>query len=366
MASSLKGLHVALVGPIPPPAGGMANQTRKLREFLTSEGTVCTMVATNAPYQYRWIEKLKGIRAIFRLIPYVFALNRACKKADVMHVMANSGWSWHLFAAPAIVIARLNSTPVVINYRGGYAQEFFQKSWYWISKTLNKAQQIIVPSAFLQDVFAEWGKQANIVPNVLDTQLFKFQPKDSVSESPILLVARNLEDIYDVATAIQAFAQLLTEFPTAQLKIAGTGPELSSLESLVKSLKIDASVSFLGRLSVEQMAENYHAADISINPSKVDNTPNSVIESLACGTPVVSTNVGGIPRLVTDKHDALLVDAEQPKLIVSALVCVLNDEVLRNQLITNGKETVAKFQWENVKLLLQDTYSNAIKQNGNK
>ena len=54
------------------------------------------------------------------------------KSADVVHIMANSGWSWHLFAAPAIMIARLYNRPVVINYRGGYAQDFFDKSWFWV------------------------------------------------------------------------------------------------------------------------------------------------------------------------------------------------------------------------------------------
>ncbi|WP_299084215.1 glycosyltransferase family 4 protein [uncultured Paraglaciecola sp.] len=364
MSNFLNNLNVALVGPIPPPAGGMANQTRKLRQFLQQENCTCQMVATNAPYRPAWAEKLPGVRAIFRLFPYLFALHRACKSADIMHIMANSGWSWHLFAAPAILIARWNKVPVMVNYRGGYAEAFFQQSWFWVNKTLSKAQGVIVPSPFLQDVFAKWQVDAGVVPNVLDTQLFCFQPKSKISDTPHIMVARNLEEIYDVPTAIHAFAIILQQFPDAQLSIAGSGPELDKLQQLTQQLGLTEKVTFTGRLTVEEMAKLYHSADLSINPSVVDNTPNSVIESLACGTPVVTTNVGGIPKLVSDQHDALLIDPAQPQIMADAAIKILSDNDLRQRLIDNGQQTTEKFHWQNVKQLLSQYYQAAINGDG--
>ena len=67
--------------------------------------------------------------------------------------MANSGWSWHLFAAPAIWVARIRGKPVIINYRGGEADSFFNKSFSWIKPSLSKADAIVVPSGFLEGVF---------------------------------------------------------------------------------------------------------------------------------------------------------------------------------------------------------------------
>ncbi len=64
--------------------------------------------------------------------------------------MANSGWSWHLFAAPAIWVARIRGKPVIINYRGGEADSFFNKSFSWIKPSLSKADAIVVPSGFLE------------------------------------------------------------------------------------------------------------------------------------------------------------------------------------------------------------------------
>ena len=62
-------MHIGLVGPLPPPSGGMANQTRQLAHLLTDENIQVTLIQVNAPYYPQWIEKFKGIRAFFRLIP---------------------------------------------------------------------------------------------------------------------------------------------------------------------------------------------------------------------------------------------------------------------------------------------------------
>ncbi|HET9645641.1 MAG TPA: glycosyltransferase, partial [Burkholderiaceae bacterium] len=118
---AFKGLRIALVGPLPPPGGGMANQTRQLAELLEREGASVLLVQTNAPYRPAIVGRVPVIRAAFRLLPYIASLWRAAGRSDVLHVMANSGWSWHLFAAPAIWIARLRGIPAVVNYRGGEA-----------------------------------------------------------------------------------------------------------------------------------------------------------------------------------------------------------------------------------------------------
>ncbi|MDX2367667.1 MAG: glycosyltransferase [Colwellia sp.] len=351
---------VVIVGPLAPPAGGMANQTLKLAEFLRSEGLVVDIVRTNADYKPAFIGKLPVIRSFFRLVAYKLSLFKQLKSADVVHVMANSGWSWHLFAAPAIAIARILNKPVVLNYRGGYAQSFFEKSWFWVNLTLNRVQAIVVPSTFLQQVFKEFSKTAQVVPNVLDQHLFyptKIKPNIN---APHFIVTRNLEAIYDVATVINAFARIKKEFPQAHLSIAGTGPELISLEKQVINLKLEKSIVFTGRLSAEQMAQLYQNANVMLNASTVDNTPNSIIESLACGTPVVTTNAGGISKLVTHQHDALLIEIGDDKNMAEQAISLLKNEEQRVALIDNGLNTITKFYWPNVWLNLKACYDSVL------
>lgn len=361
---------VTIVGPLAPPAGGMANQTKKLAEFLRSENITVDVIRTNPDYQPAFIGKLPMIRALFRLVSYKLTLIKRLKHTDVIHIMANSGWSWHLFSAPAIVIARLYNKPVILNYRGGYAENFFKKSWFWVNLTLKKVQTIVVPSVFLQEVFEKFDKKAIVIPNVLDQALFfksRTQNLDDEAEgSPHLIVTRNLELIYDVATTIKSFALVKQEFPCAHLSIAGTGPEKQTLVELITELKLTNSVYFTGRLNAEEMAKLYQQADIMLNASTVDNTPNSIIEALACATPVISTDAGGIPKLVTHQHDALLVPIADHQKMAQAVIEILNNPILQQKLVDNGLKTIEKFYWSNVWLKLKDCYDESLINNRDK
>ena len=339
--------HVAIVGPLPPPAGGMANQTEQLCQFLKNEGLNVTVVQVNPPYSPQWIGKLPMFRAFIRLVQYRAKLKQDLAHVDVVHIMANSGWSWHLFAAPAIRIARSLNKRIVLNYRGGYAGEFFAKSWDRVKKSLDLVDEIIVPSTFLQEVFSQYGKSSTVIPNVLNVQRFNSDDRIA-SMKPCIIVTRNLEEIYDVASAIHVFAAIKAKFPDAELKVAGTGPERENLEKLVLQLGVSSAVDFVGRLTPEDIAKLYKAADLMLNTSVVDNSPNSLIESLACGTPVVSTNVGGIPKLVTDKHDALLSNPKDVSKMTEQALQVLSDDSLRVKLTSNGLQTVEKFFWPKI------------------
>jgi glycosyltransferase involved in cell wall biosynthesis len=353
---SFDGLRLMLVGPLPPPAGGMANQTRQLADKLALEGAKVELVQTNAPYRPAWLGSMPGIRAIARLLPYLTALWRAAARNDVMHVMANSGWSWHLFAAPAIWIGWLRACPVVVNYRGGEAEPFLMKHAALVRLTMARAALLVVPSGFLQGVFGRFGMTATIVPNAVDVERFSPTLPRPCGTAPHLVVTRNLEAIYDNETAIRALALFRTQFTGAHLTIAGEGPERQRLEALALELGLRESIVFAGRLDRDGVVALYGSADVMINPSRVDNTPNSVLEALACGVPVVSTNVGGVPFLVEDDRTALLVPPGDPQAMCDALIRLFTTDGLIHRLHEAGLAHVAQFSWPAVRRRLADTY----------
>lgn len=355
---SLVGRHIVIVGPLPPPAGGMAGQTEQLLRLLRAEGAEVTLVQTNAPYRPAWVGRLRGLRAVFRLVPYLARLYAAAGRADLMHVMANSGWAWHLFAAPAVWVARLWRVPAVVNYRGGEAPDFLARSIGAVRPTLARAAVVAVPSRFLQEVFGSFGLPTVVVPNVVDLELFR--PAGDRLPGAHVVVARNLEPIYDVASAIRALALLKQRLPQARLSIAGTGPERPQLERLVADLRVSESVTFLGRLDRREMAALYRSADAVLNPSRVDNMPNSVLESLASGVPVVSTHVGGVPFIVEHNRSALLVAAGDSEAMAAALGDILTRPELAARLREAGLADVQRYGWDRVRVEWLSVYERSI------
>jgi glycosyltransferase involved in cell wall biosynthesis len=351
-------LHVCLVGPLPPPSGGMANQTRQLAELLRGEGFQVDLVQTNAPYRPAFVRHLRVVRALFRLIPYFLRLWKQLARADVVHLMANSGWSWFLYSVPASIAARLRAVPLVVNYRGGEAEPFLERNAWAVRLVVRRAAALVVPSGFLQQVFQRFGMASVIVPNIVDLARFRPSPRPA-GQGIHLLVARNLEPIYDNETAIRALALLSKDLPHARLTIAGEGPLSASLERLARELGVADQVRLCGRLANADMPGLYASADVCLNPSLVDNMPISLLESLASGVPVVSTRVGGVPYLVEHERTALLVEPGDPGAMARAVLRLLRDEALAARLKSAGLEHVRRFDWPSVRPRLLAVYAAA-------
>lgn len=350
------GLRIGLVGPVPPPAGGMANQTRQLGELLRSEGAQVTLLPTNPPYRPAWVGRLRGLRAAIRLLGHVAGLWRLAGRSDVLHLMANSGWSWHLFAAPALLVGALRRVPVVVNYRGGGAAEFLARSAPLVRLTMRLAARLVVPSRFLVEVFARHGMPAEVVPNIVDLARFSRRGPRDPSTPPHLVVARNLEPLYDNPTALRAFALLRRRWPSARLTIAGSGPQAGELRALAQSLGLADAVHFTGSLDRDAMAALYRSADLMLNPSLADNMPNSVLEAMASGLPLVSTNVGGVPWIVRDGETGLLVPAGHAEAMAEAALRVLGEPGLWQRMADAGHEDVQRYAWPQVARRLLAVY----------
>ncbi len=354
----LRPLTVVLVGPLPPPSGGMANQTRQLAQLLEREGCRAKLVQVNPPYRPSWVARLRGVRALFRLLPYVRCLWSAVPGSSLVHVMANSGWAWHLFAAPAVWIGSMRGVPVVVNYRGGDADAFLARGIRWVRPTIARAAEVVVPSGFLAAVFAKHGVSTRIVPNIVD--LDAFHPALILPASVHFVVTRNLERIYDVATALRAFAALCEQRRDARLTVAGSGPERETLERLAADLGIAHRVRFTGRLDNTELPALYRSATIVVNPSRVDNLPISLLEAMASGVPIVTTDVGGIPYVVEHEQSALLVPAGNPAAMAAAIERLLDDPALALRLRAAGIEAAQRYAWPRVRSELFDAYAGAL------
>lgn len=355
-------MRIQLVGPVPPPYGGMSNQLQQLNELLTAEGFQVEVTPVNSPYKPLWVGKLKGVRALFRFVPYFFALWRRTSDTDVSHIFANSGLSWHFFAAPAIWIAWIQKKGVLLHYHGGEAEQFFRHQIRYISPSIKRCTKVVVPSGFLEDIFNKYNVETAVIPNVIDMTKFCHSSKmhKTASSSLQLLVPRNLDPVYDVATAIKAFNLVKEEFEDIRLLVTGIGPELEMLEKLVLSLGLQEAVEFTGKLTNTQMADLYTSVDIVLNPSLADNLPVSLLESLASGIPVITTNVGGIPYLIENNRNGLLVSPGNVVEMANAIKRLIGNASLRENLINNGLDYVKQYEWKSLRSKWLKAYAEVL------
>ncbi len=341
--------RVCIVGPLPPPSGGMANQCEQLLRLLSAEGIDPIHVRTNSPYRPAWVGRVPMLRALARLLPYLWQLRQGIARAQVVHLLANSGWAWHLLAWPAIVIAGWQRRPVIVNYRGGLADSFLAGAPAFVRRALASVSLRVTPSVFLQQVFARHGLGAEVIPNIIDLGRFSPAERPPFGDAPHLIVTRNLEPIYDIPTAIHAFAQVRQRFAGARLTVAGSGPERAALEALVESLSLRDCVRFAGRIDNAAIPALYASADCLINASTVDNMPISILEAFASGVPVVSTRAGGIPDLVTDGVDGLLVPIGDAQALADGALRVLGDAGLADALRRAGLARAQDCSWPQVR-----------------
>lgn len=254
-----------------------------------------------------------------------------------------------MFAAPAVIIARLRATPVIINYRGGSADSFFSNAPSFVLKIVGRASMRVTPSVYLQRVFVKHGLSADVIPNIIDLSRFALGPQRAFGNSPHIIVTRNLEQIYDIPTAIRAFAIVKKAIPGATMTVAGSGPELANLHALVATLGLAESIEFSGRIENANIPKLYASADCMINSSTVDNMPISILEAFASGVPVISTDAGGIPDLVDHQVTGMLVPVGDAEGLARETVRVLQNPAVYADLRFAAYDEAQKYSWPQVR-----------------
>jgi glycosyltransferase involved in cell wall biosynthesis len=208
----------------------------------------------------------------------------------------------------------------------------------------------VSPSKYLMNSFKQYGyDNVRHIPNTLNIENYKLVEKDFLS--PKLLWVRSFAKIYNPKLAVKVLKRLKESYPDAELCMVG--PDSDGTLKMVKELakKLDVNVTFTGKLRKTQWIELSKKYNIFINTTNFDNTPVSVIEAMALGLPIVSTNVGGMSFLINNNFSGVLVDPNDESQMVKAIVDILNDDIKRNQIINNARIKVEQFDWQKVKKL---------------
>jgi glycosyltransferase involved in cell wall biosynthesis len=357
VVSGERPLRICLVGPSLDILGGQAVQLERLRRRLADlPGLRVGFIAVNPrlPGPLRWLQRVKYLRTIVTSMAYGLRLLREVRRYDVVHAFSASYWSYVLAPLPAMVTGRLFGKAVILNYRSGEADDHLTRSRHTAVPSMRLAHEIVVPSPYLAGVFARHALHARPIANFVDTDSIPFRERRA--PRPVFLSNRNLEPLYNVACTIRAFAAVQRELPDAALLVAGDGHERVALEELAGTLGLH-HVRFLGRLSPEENARLYDEADIYLNSPNIDNMPNSVLEAFAAGLPVATTDAGGIPFIVRDGENGLVIPRGKHEALAAAALRLVREDGLALRLATAARaECLTKYVWPAVAAEWEETY----------
>jgi glycosyltransferase involved in cell wall biosynthesis len=254
----------------------------------------------------------------------------------------------HYFYPDGVAAARLHAAlrcPLVITARGSDINLIAEdpgprRQILWAA---NECAAIITVSDALKRRLVEMGvgeEKVTVLRNGVDLGVFRPLPEAIVTNGtgPVLVTVGNLVGGKGQDIAIRA----LTKLPGATLLVIGDGPRRAELERLAAEAGVLARTKFLGQMNEEGLVRHYNAADATLLASAREGLPNVVLESLACGTPVIASRVGGVPEIITSPEAGIIMPTTSADGLVSAV----------NELLSQPKRRAAvrsfaeRFGWE--------------------
>lgn len=277
---------------------------------------------------------------------------------DVIHL--------HEPLAPMLPLSVLNASasPNVGTFHAsgdrslGYAVS--RKLLDWLAQRLT-VRVAVSPAAarFASRYFA--GDYA-IVPNGVDTRRFNMNvpafPQWRDGQPTILFVGRFNEPRKGFGALLEAFVRVQQQLPSARLLVVGRG-DVAPWQAQIAARGLQ-HVHFAGAVSADDLPRYYRSADLFCAPSTGQESFGIILaEAMSSGCPVVASDIEGYARVVTHRHEGLLVPPSQPDALAAALVHVLCDAHLRQELALAGPHTAAQYAWEGVADRIIEQYERA-------
>lgn len=289
----------------------------------------------------------------FRFIDMLFAVIKYSRWSDYVLIDTYSTQNFY-FAYGTSQLCRLFKIKYLPILHGGNLPNRLKNSPKLSYAIFKYAYKNIAPSNYTKAAFNnESINNVIVIPNSIDLEnyTFKLREIDTVK----LLWVRSFSKLYNPKLAIDVLHQLKQNNIKSELCMVGPDNDgsLEEMKQYAKSLQLE--VIFTGKLSKKEWISLSEKYNTFINTTNFDNMPVSVIEAMALGLPVVSTNIGGLPFLIKNEVDGILVTPNNAKVFVDAIINLKNNSEKTKMLIKKGRITAEEFQWQIVKKLWENT-----------
>ncbi|GGD15113.1 hypothetical protein GCM10011343_02640 [Flavobacterium orientale] len=265
------------------------------------------------------------------------------RKVDVVLIDVYSTLNfWYAYSCS--LLCRVFDIPYIPILHGGNLPARFQNNPKTAMALVNYAYKTVIPSAYLKKHLASFNlPRVEVIPNTIELANYPFKQRSALQ--PHLLWVRAIDSIYNPEMALQTLALVREEFPEAQLTMVGPYKSISETAWQQTLQKYQLPVRMTGKLTKEEWIGLAASHTVFINTTRIDNMPVSVIEAMALGLPVVSTDVGGIPHLIQHEVSGLLVPTNDAPAMAQAVLRLLRSEGLTEKLTLNARKEVDKYDW---------------------
>ncbi len=283
-----------------------------------------------------------------RLLDMARSIHRWRRAYALAHVEVYSGAAFCWAEVVCWLLRRLRK-PYVLTLHGGNLPAHGRRWPQRVHRLLAPAAAVTAPSSYLLEQMCPYRSGLQLVPNAVEVEHYPFRIREA--PRPRVVWLRAFAGIYNPPLAVRALGILAQEYPGIRMTMVGPDKRDGSLQQTrqtAEALAVGDQVRFVGAVPKADVPSWLDEADIFLNTTDFDNTPVSVIEAMACGLCVVSTNVGGIPYLLADGRNGLLVPPRDPAAMAAAVSRLLSTPGLGGSLSVRAREDALRFSWSSV------------------
>lgn len=284
---------------------------------------------------------------LFRLLEMLWRVFYYNRRLDyvLMDTYSTKNFYYALLVSQCCRLLRLPYIPIL---HGGNLSERLKSSPKMSGLIFNNSLVNVAPSEYLKHSFESYGYQnLRFIPNLIELSNYSFLPR--TYKTPKLLWVRSFAELYNPLLAVKVLQALRDLGYDASLCMVGPDSDgtLKKVQEFAQQKEVE--VQFTGKLTKQEWVDLSKDYNVFINTTNVDNTPLSVIEAMALGLPIVSTNVGGMPYLIKNEIHGLLVEKDNVEAMTAAIISLFENSEKRDQMVLNARALAETFDWERVK-----------------
>ncbi|MGC6429635.1 MAG: glycosyltransferase family 4 protein [Jejuia sp.] len=318
-----------------------------LKDSQKTLATIDTLSENLRQDGYKVITTSSKNNKLFRLFDMLWHIIKHRTKVDYVLIDTYSTLNFY-YAYLCSQLCRLFKLKYVPILHGGNLPDRLNNSPIKSRQIFKNAFLNIAPSNYIKSSFESFGfSNIKCIANTIEVQKYSFMQRNF--DKPKLLWVRAFSKIYNPQLALELLKDLCENNIEAELCMVGPDKDGSLLEVQKLANNLGLDVKFTGKLSKDEWINLSKEYNIFINTTNVDNTPVSVIEAMALGLPVISTNVGGLPFLIDNLNTGILVQPNDVKGFENAILRLINNDELVKKVSYNARQKVEQFDWNVVK-----------------